>query len=91
MKLEKKPCPCGYKGLDGKGKCSKFILPPLINSPDASLTSEGADEVIAAFEDAERFRWCVRKATVAASARYLPEDKRVAFIDSMRARHPIEE
>lgn len=41
IKLEKRPCPCGYVG-----GCKKFLVPPLITTVEGSVYESAADELV---------------------------------------------
>lgn len=48
MRAKKKPCPCG---------CKKFLVPPIINCQEATLSGDEADELVRrwnAFEPSEK-------------------------------------
>lgn len=80
---EKKPCPCGYKGLDGKGKCHSFVLGGigLKESGDASMDETTADAIIAAYRDAERLNFLLANPVVCATLQFQAAHKRRAWID----------
>lgn len=80
MKLEKKPCPCGFKGINGNG-CSKFLVPPLINTVENSLTSEEADELIEMAKDSERLKWMLDWPSKSIAFQFQKRNKRIEWID----------
>lgn len=77
----KRPCPCGYTGLDGKGKCHKFLVEPIIDTAENSVYEEEADAIIETYRDAERLRFLLANPVVCATLQFQQAHKRRAWID----------
>lgn len=77
----KTPCPCGYTGLDGKGKCNNFLVPPIINTQANSVSEDQADAIIETYQDAARLRWLLNNPTQIGVLQFKMFSKRRDWID----------